>query len=283
MSALRFHHVFFLLMLLALVSAFALSPERSAKLTPQIQTLFAPISRPAASLGRAIDARIHKQTKVDPRPTEDILDENEELRVANASLMAQLDALKVLNRDRDLLGDVRKLSKTYAVIGGDAGGKQTLQIGGSTREGLMIDQPVIFLGGLVGKITQAGVAGAKVTLITDTSSAPLTGTFGRFQKGEDGRQEFVQVKAGKFASVLVRGVGNNSMVVDMLTMEDAEAVQPHDIVILADGLWPANLQGYKIGTVVSKEPRPDSPLFAKITVQPSQDLKRLTDVSVVVK
>jgi len=60
-------------------------------------------------------------------------------------------------------------------------------------------------------------------------------------------------------------------------------IQPRDILILADSNWPANLQGYKIGTVTIKEPRPDSPLFAKITIQPSQDLKRLADVSVVVK
>jgi len=69
----------------------------------------------------------------------------------------------------------------------------------------------------------------------------------------------------------------------MLTMDDAQAIQPRDILILADSNWPANLQGYKIGTVTIKEPRPDSPLFAKITIQPSQDLKRLADVSVVVK
>ncbi len=283
MSALRFHHVFFLLMLLALVSAFTLSPERSAKLTPQIQTLFAPISQPASSLGRMIHARLHPQKNVDPRSTQAVLDENESLRVANASLMAQLDALKVLNRDRDLLGDVRKLSRTYAVTGGDAGGRLSLQIGGSTLDGLKTGQPVIFLGGLVGRITQAGVAGAKITLITDPSATPMNGTFGRFQEGEDKRVEFVHLKIGKSASVLVRGAGSNSLVVNTLTLDDATAVQLGDTLILADSDWPANLQGYKIGRVVSKEPRPDSPLFAKITIQPSQDLKMLKDVSVVVK
>jgi len=284
MSALRFHHVFFLLMLLALISALTLSPERSAKLTPQIQTLFAPIARPAAAIGKMVDARLHKPPAVDPRSGDAIRAENEALQVSVASLTAQLDALKILNRDRDLLGDVRQLTRTYAVIGGDSGTRQTLQIGGTTltQDGLKVGQPVIFLGGLVGQVSQAGVAGAKITLITDPSLA-LTGSFGRFQQGEDGRQEFVHLRVGKTPSVLVTGIGNNSLVVNTLTMEEAAPVQVRDLVVLADDRWPPNLQGYKIGVVTAKEPRPDSPLFAKITVQPSADLKSLKDVSVVVK
>jgi cell shape-determining protein MreC len=283
MSALRFHHVFFLLMLLALVSAFSLKPEVSAKLTPQVQTLFAPIARPAAAVGRWIDVRAHKPAAVDPRSAGAIREENEELRVANASLMAQLDALKILNRDRDFLGDVRKQSRTYAVNAGDAGNAQTLQIGGSTLEGLQIGQPVVFIGGLVGRIVQAGVAGAKVQLITDVSATPLTGTFGRFQPGEDGRVEFVHLRVGTTATVLVQGAGNNAMVINTVTMQHAQPVRVNDWFVLDDDRWPANLQGYKIGKVTAIEPRPDSPLFARITITPSADLKSLKDVSVVVK
>jgi len=53
-------------------------------------------------------------------------------------------------------------------------------------------------------------------------------------------------------------------------------------VILNDSVCRENLQGYKIGRVTSKTPLPASPLFAKITIEPSQELKSLRDVSVVV-
>jgi cell shape-determining protein MreC len=279
--SLRFHHVFFLLMLFALISAFTLSPERSAKLTPQIQTLFAPISKPSASLGRSIERRWNRQDVVDPRSSAVIAAENEELRVLNASLKAQLEDLKILNADREQLGDVRKQSRIYNVIAGDSASREMIQIGGSTLEGLELNQPVVFIGGLVGRVTQVGVAGAKIQLITDVGATPLTGVIGRFQKGEDGRAEFVHVKLST-ANVLVEGAGSNTMVINKLTMKEAEPIQVNDWVVLADTTWPANVQEYKIGYVASKTPRPDAPLHAKITIKPSQNLKGLQNVSVVV-
>ncbi len=282
MSALRFHHVFFLLMLLALVSTFSLSPERSAKITPQIQTLFAPIASPARAVGRMISERVSKSASVDPRPADAIATENESLRVLNASLIVQLEDLKRLNADRAVLGDVRKVSKVYTVIGNDAGLRESLSIGGSSLEGLQFDQPVIFIGGIVGRISQIGVAGAKVQLITDPKSA-LTATFGRFRAGEDGHTEFVHLKLASAATVLVQGAGNNTMVINTLTLEQAQGIQPRDRLILADDAWPANLQGYTIGEVTTIEPRPGSPLYLKITLTPSAKLFQLKDVLVVVK
>jgi hypothetical protein len=73
------------------------------------------------------------------------------------------------------------------------------------------------------------------------------------------------------------------MIVDTVKMQDAAEVQPQDLVVLNDPAWPANLQGYKLGTVVEKSPRPDSPLFARIVIKPATRLKELKDVSVVMK
>lgn len=270
-------------MLLALISAFALKPEMSARFTPQIQTVFAPIAGPARAVGRLVEKRFAKPAAVDPRSTAVLSAENEELRVLTASLSAQLEDLKLLNRDRDLLGDVRKQSKTYAVIANDAGTRDALSIGGSTLEGLQVGQPVIFVGGLAGRIVQAGVAGAKVQLITDIGAKPITGTFGRFQTGEDGKPEFLHLRLASTAVVLVQGAGNNTLVSDKIAMKDAEPIHPGDWLVLDDSSWPANLQGYKIGQVAAKIPLPASPLFAKITIEPSVELKGLRDVSVVVK
>jgi len=270
-------------MLMALFSAFALKPETSARFTPQIQTLFAPIAGPARNIGRMIEKRLSKPAAVDPRSTQALSAENEQLRVLTTSLAAQLDQLILLNRDRDLLGDVRKQSVPYAVIANDAGTRESLSLGGSTLEGLQVGQPVIFLGGIAGRIVQAGVAGVKVQLITDVGAKPMTGTFGRFQTGANGEPEFLHLKLATTSVVLVEGAGNNTLVVNKLTLKDAEMIHPGDWMVLADNAWPANLQGYKIGQVKSKVPLPASPLFAKITIEPSTDLKGLKDVNVVVK
>lgn len=285
MSSLRFHHVFLVLMLLALVSAFILKPEQSARLQPQVQTLFAPIASPLSAIGRAIESRLRRPDAVDPRSATAVREENEALRVENASLQAQLDDLKILNADRESLGEIRKQSRPYAVVAKDSGNREAVSIGGSSLQGLAVDQPVIYRGGLAGRVSaMVGVGGAKVRLITDTGFS-MTGGFGRFVATPEGAVRFVPIKLSTAATAWVRGMGNNTLVIDTISMKDVteSGLKPRDWVVLDDPAWPPNLQGYAIGEIKSIAPRPDSPLFAKITLEPAKRLKLLTDVNVVVK
>jgi cell shape-determining protein MreC len=283
MSALRFHHVFFVLMLLALASAFALDPETSQKLAPRVETLFAPIAKPLRSIGPAIDRRWGAPEAVDQRSDVVIREENERLRLANATLKAQLDELKIIIANQDSLGEVGKDSRPYKVITVDAGNREAISIGGSTLQGIADNQPVIYQGGLAGRTLRAGVTSTSILLITDRDAKPMTANFGRYQVDKDGQTaSFVRLND---AAVLVRGAGSNTLVADLMTLKDADAagIRVGDLCVLADPLWPTNLQGYPIGKVISKSPRPDSPLYARIVIEPSKKLRLLPEVSVVLK
>lgn len=283
MSALRFHHVFFVLMLLALVSAFALKPETSQKLAPRVESLFAPIAKPLRSIGSFIERRWGEPEAVDQRPDEVIRAENEQLRMANAALKAQLDELKIIVADQESLGEVGRDSRLYKVITVDAGNREAISIGGSTLQGIADGQPVIYQGGLAGRVLRAGVTSSTILLITDRDAKPLTAVFGRFQVDPNGESaSFVRLND---APVLVRGAGNNTLVADLMTLKDADAagIRVGDWCVLADQSWPSSLQGYRIGQVTSKTPRTDSPLYARIVIEPSKKLRLLPEVSVVLK
>jgi cell shape-determining protein MreC len=279
MSALRFHHVFFVLMLLALISAFGLNPERSQRLAPRVESLFAPIAKPFRSIGEAINRRWGTPDPVDPRTSQAIREENQALRIANATLKAQLDELKIVVADRESLGEIGKDSRQYKVITADAGNRETISIGASTLSGIADKQWVVYKGGLAGRILHAGVTSSSILLITDRDSG-LTAAFGRFVNEGDG-VKFVEL----IDSVVVRGAGNNQLVSNLMTMKDADAagIRVGDWCVLKDAACPPNLRGYRIGQVTSKTPLPNSPLFARIVIEPSTKLRLLNEVSVVLK
>ena len=56
-----------------------------------------------------------------------------------------------------------------------------------------------------------------------------------------------------------------------------------DWVILSEADWPSYLHGRHLGRVKSIGIRPDAPLFAQITVEPTQNLMRLSKVMIVTK
>jgi cell shape-determining protein MreC len=282
MSALRFHHVFLVLMLLALVSAFALSPERSQKLAPRVESLFAPVAKPLRAIGSGVERRWGTPDASDVRPDVAIREENQALKIANASLTAQLEELKIAMANQEALGEVGKQSRPFKVITADAGNRETISIPGSTLHGIADEQPVIYKGGLAGRVLRAGVTSSSVLLITDRDAKPMTVAFGRFLANPDGQYQFVQLNE---APVLVRGAGNNTLLANMMTMKEAETalIRVGDWVVLDDPAWPANLKGYRIGQVTSITPRPDSPLFARIVIEPGKKLRLLDEVSVVVK
>src|SRR5947199_248959 len=106
MFQLRFNHVFLGLMLLSGLSAFVI-PQKYSDRVRNIQGVFAPVARPISALAGWAHGRIAPEKVSDKRQDEDIRRENDELRVALASVEGQLEALRKLNSDRELLGRIR--------------------------------------------------------------------------------------------------------------------------------------------------------------------------------
>jgi cell shape-determining protein MreC len=276
-------------MLLSALSAFVL-PIRLGHglLSSHLQNIFAPVAAPmryaAFSLHRHYfpDAPDRDGPGGKPRSDDDLRKENQLLRQSVTSLTAQLDALKQINADRDLLGRARELCTPFAVMGADSSNRESLNIQGTTLDGLRNDMPVLYPGGIAGQIEAAGVGGARVRLITDKNFA-TSGSFARFHKNASGAVEFVRIA---LSPRLLEGAGNNTMLIRTVTLrEKAEAgLDIGDLVILNDDFkWPANLQGYHLGRVTNIGTRRDAPLFAEIEVTPLGNLKQLREVMVMTK
>jgi hypothetical protein len=291
MSYLRFQHVFVGLMGLSAASAFVVPPRYSARFQPQIQSLFAPISRPVWRAAAWASTRLSPDIN-DPRATRDIREENQRLRAELSRLQTQLDELNRRDLAMGELGQKRDLCRLAKVLGADAGNRESLAIAGSTFDGLKEEQYVLCPGGLVGQIQRAGAAGAQVRLITDPAFHVRV-LFRRFVPGSNPPK---YVDLGVPIS-LAEGVGRGMMVVRALSLsaiglardlrplggQSEPLLNPGDAAVLADPDCPQSLKGEMVGRVVFITRRPDAQLFAEIRLQPDVNLKKLHEVMVMTK
>lgn len=126
-----------------------------------------------------------------------------------------------------------------------------LQVGGS---GARLDQPVVTVDGLVGRVVQVSGSYAKVQLLTDRSAAASAILERTRRQG------------------LARG-GLEGLALDFVPLQ--ASVRPGDRVVTAgtDGIYP---RGLPVGTVVSVEPGGE--LFHDILLTPAVDFSRLGQV-----
>lgn len=286
MTGLRFNHVYFLLLLLCAASAFIL-PKFIDPARAQAQNIYAPVSRPSLALVQWIEARFSRHHTTDaispdsPRSDADIRQENLELHQTLALLTNQLDQLQKRMAERDKLGRLADLCTVYTVSAGDSGTSESLLINGSSLNDLKTDMAALFPGGLAGRLQTPGLTGSRVRLITDRGFS-LTGYFARFTKRPDGRIESVRLPTDP---VLVRGEGNNSLLIEALPMTKADEIHVDDWVLLEDSdRWPSAVQGQLVGRVtatptVSRR----SPGFAEVHLEPAARLMQLRELMIVDK
>jgi len=281
MSFLKFHHVFFMLLALAAMSAFMIPPRFTDPGRAQVQGIFEPVSKPTRLVALWAKQRFFSEPSSDPRTPAVVGDENQRLRVTLANVSAQLEQLKLVNRDRELLGDVRDLCTPVAVTGSDPGGRDSLSTAGTTLQGIKPGMKVLYPGGLVGVVDRAGATGSQVRLVTDRGFK-LLGRFGRFVTRNDGNVEFVRIATDP---ILFTGQGGGILLSSNLTTRDFQSagIQNGDWLTLDDRDWPINLSGYKIGRVVGSATQVGSPLFIDVRVAPSRNLSELREVMVMVK
>jgi hypothetical protein len=121
-------------------------------------------------------------------------------------------------------------------------------------------------------------------LITDRNFR-ITGGFGRFKRDEAGHVVFQKLEMSHSQPPLLEGSGRGTMTIANVDMKDAQAnhLAAGDWVVLADHDWPLQLQGYKLGQILSVETRPSAPLFALIEVRPARELMELREMMVMNK
>jgi cell shape-determining protein MreC len=279
MLRLRFNQVFFGLMTLSFISAFVAPQHLTDASRVQFEGLFIPVSRPAFTMANWLRRRISPDPPDDTRSAQTLIQENLQLRQQVTQLQMQVERLQGLAGERRNLGDLKELCDRVPVGGTDSGSREGLILSGMNGA-IQKEQPVVYAGGLAGKIDRAGLGAAHVLLITD-AGFNITGRIIRFVKSAGG----IEARAISTAPVIVQGAGGGQMTVTKLSYADAvsEGIKPDDWIILADNDWPAAVQGIRIGRIASIGHWKRQPLFAEIRLEPQASLLRLADVWVMTR
>ena len=276
-------------MVLSVISAFVISPTTTDSLRAPVQGLFAPISVPTRKLAANVMHSVNDQKPVDEgakegqtRSADELVQENQQLRMVIANLSGQLRYLQELNEDRQKVGIVRPLCTPVAVAGADTGARRSLTLQPAPAGELRPGMPVLYPGGLAGRIDRAGPGGAHVKLINDTMSR-VEASIGRYSQNTQGQIEFIPIATP--TKPMVVGTGGEMVSIKNLTERDVQdsEVSAGDWVVLNDPEWPPILKDYRIGRIVSVTPQRSAPGFSEILVQPLGNLMALREVMVMNK
>lgn len=272
-------------MLLSFLSGFIISPRISSRAQASVQNIFSPVARPVGAIAHWTHDRFSHDAVRDlgspgaTRTSAELIVENNRLRIRLASIQGQLERLRERDAEREKLGDVRDLCSPFNVIGADSGPRDSLMLGATSFDHVAEAMPVLYPGGIAGRVWRAGIGGVQVMLVTDSQSK-LTASFARFTKSPDGTPEFKPLAAD---AILVQGTGNKKMTAQISQRMAGEiGVRLEDWVVLSDRDWPTALQGYRVGRVTQVTPA-RSPGFVIIRIEPDSDLMRLREVMVMNK
>jgi cell shape-determining protein MreC len=276
MSPVRANQIYLALMAMAFLFAFVLPEHWSHTVGEHIEGIFTPIAGPSRRVAAGLYQRLSKESAVDPRSKEAIATENDRLRQEVVRLQTELSRLQVLDAQSKALGDLRTLCTHFSATN-DSGTRDGLVLAGSTLTGIKEGQPVLYDGGLAGRIDRAGAAGAHVRLITDNKFTVL----GRFVRFNPARGTVDQVSDTR----TVTGIGQGRLVIRNITRTDFDNAKLNvgDWVVLDDPDWPITVQGQRLGTLQTVTNSRESLGFVQLELAPETNLMRLTDVFVLTK
>jgi len=285
MSYRTFNHLFLPLMVLSAISAFFIPVQYTSVFRGRVDGLFSPVATPLRRLVETTSAKFgfDNQDREMLLHSTNLTDANQEidrLKVTVASLTMQIDELRRLNAGRDLGGELRNFSRPFKVLSPDLAGRDSLNIAASTGDGVAVGMPVVCQQGLVGRISAVGNLGGQVRLITDVGSR-ISGQFGKFILQGDGSSIFTAIATNE---PLVEGRGHGLMAIVNLTMKEVNEVHlaAGDWVVLNDrDMWPATVNGQRLGQIVIIRKLPKSPLTAEILLKPLVNFDKLREVMVV--
>jgi len=290
MSYFRFQYVFIALMGFSAIIAFLIPPQTGARFQPQVQVLFAPVSRPVGAIAAAISNRISPTESDDRRAAQDIRTENQQLRAEVDALRTQLEEMYRQNAELGKLGSVKDLCRLVKVIGADSGTRESLALNGSSLDGLKEGMYVLYPGGMVGQVDRVGIGGSQVRLVTDPGFRVRV-RFVRYTSVNNKTHfEFLGMP-----EELAEGYGNGTLVMNDLKLSNigydsackpassGDFLREGDYALLFDQDCPRRLQGEPIGRVIRISLRSDARGFADVRLQPGISLKKLREVMVMTK
>ena len=272
MSKFRFNQLFALLMALGLLGSLIIPPDVTNRAKGKEEVILYPVSTPVRAIAGIFHRKYgHKELppgETTVRKDPELAAENSELRQQVVVLKQQLEDLKLVENERKHLGKLLDYFKPVTVLGGDATpDRESLAFLPTSGIDTTPGTAVMGAEGLVGRM----VEGRRVRLITDKGFT-ITGKFGRWEQS--------QWRLLPNPKPSVRGIGNNTMRVENLSMKEAEGLKPEDWVVVSDTDYPAIIQERQIGQIETIRPIPSKPLFAEIIVKPRKDLKTLNEILV---
>jgi cell shape-determining protein MreC len=273
----RFNHVFFVLLLLSTVSAFALPRRATDGARPGVGLLLTPVARPVSALAGYASNRVSPVHSDDPRSRDELVDENTRLRQQLIRLESELSRLEIAAAEKAKYTD----DVTQVAVAGSAPGQgDGLLLQGSTMTGLQSGMFALHDQAVVGTLV-SGRGGTQVRLVTDPQTR-VQAYFVSFR--QSGRSTSQPSSAGTYVKLplgirLVEGRGGNLMVCRNIPMEDIKTsgLQKGDWVVVDDADW-APVQHRRIGVV--SEIRDSGKLMAEIVIKPEVNLLRLSRVMV---
>jgi rod shape-determining protein MreC len=141
----------------------------------------------------------------------------------------------------------------------------SVQVNKGTSDGIEVDDPVITGDGLAGKVTSASSGTARVTLVTDASSAVSA------QVMPDGANGIVKPEVGDPNDLLLDYIDKNRNVTEGTTVVTSGFRSSR-----LDSLFP---RGIPIGKVTRVEPD-ELELYQRVHIRPFADLRRMDYVQV---
>ncbi len=193
--------------------------------------------------------------------------ENKALNDENISLKSQLDQLNEVRHENEILKQEINFSQTYRayelipaqIIGRSSTGfSQSLKINKGTKDGVVLNKPVLSLGFMIGRISSVDSTSAEIELVTNYSSlVPIV----------------LQDSRG---TGLLKG-GLNGLIIEDIALDTQ--IKPGESVLTSGlgGDFPSGLPIGKIDKIVSLQ----SEIFQKASVKSPVDFGRLEIVFII--
>jgi rod shape-determining protein MreC len=226
-------------------------------LTSKFQFAFAHIFRWPLSIGRTITLSARTQ----PQPT-DVVSRREYNQLQNYLK----NLTKELNQERQKVEELSRLRNRRPLEGAGlmlaeviTASTEGLIINRGQNDGLQKGQFVLGDNSIVGTISDVSPRTAKVELITETTSN-------------------IAVQIGELKTV-IQGDGKNSVKVQLVSIKHKVKIGENVYACKKPGLLDAPII---IGTVTQCKTDDENPLLWDITVKPACDIRKLTDVAVII-